>query len=83
MRGSVSSPKASPICSSFNAVTSVESSSHVVHPIFGDILVNRRTVLVESTLFAVLPIKLGFSHEVFRLPSWPTFVQALQTTGLP
>jgi hypothetical protein len=80
----VGSPsKASPVCSSFYAVTSVESSSPVVHLIFGDILVDRRTALVESILYAVLPIKLGLSPEVFRSPSWPTLVQAPPTTGLP
>jgi hypothetical protein len=39
--------------------------------------------LVEPTLYAVLPIELGFSLEVFRSPSWPTSMQASLTTGLP
>jgi len=58
-------------------------SSHVVHLSFGDFLACRRTVLVESSLFAVHPTDAGISFEVFRHSSSPVELQAIPLVVLP
>ena len=57
------------ICGSSAPVTRNSGSSQVVYLNFGGKLENRRTVLVESSLFAVVPRNPGISSEVFRSSS--------------
>jgi len=65
----VSPSEVSRICSSPAPVTGNSGSSPVVYPDFEGKLENRRTVLVESSLCAVVPRYPGISSEVFRSSS--------------
>jgi hypothetical protein len=65
----VSPSKVLHICGSPDPVAKNSGSSHVVYPDFEDQLENRRTVLVESSLCAVVPRNPGISSEVFRSSS--------------